>query len=83
MSSSSIVRLVRALSKPYPGASFFHESDEYKVWDAKTHVINLQNIEPGKVLNVEKNKFLIKTGDNAIEIIDVEPILKINVGDYL
>ncbi len=83
MSSNSIFNLVKALSKPYPGASFFHGNKEYKVWEARICEINLPNIEPGKVLNVNKNNFLIKTGDSAIEILNIKRNLELNVGDYL
>ena len=83
MSSNSILNLVKALSKPYPGASFFHKNKEYKVWKAKIDEINLPNIEPGKVLKVNKNNFLIKTGDSAVEILDIKPNLELNIGDYL
>ena len=84
MNSNAIHNLVRALTKPYPGASFFYKDIEYKVWRSTINSINLPNIEPGKILNIRKNnQILIKTGDSAIEILDVEPDLEIKIGDYL
>ena len=83
MSSTAIYNLIRALTKPYPGASFFYKNKEYKALQSKIHQIKLTNIEPGKVLKVEKNSLIVKTGDSAIEILKIEPNLKISRGDYL
>ena len=68
MSSESIYNLIRALTKPYVGASFYYKNNEIKVW--KSEVI--QNVDINKYLNVEygkvvrvfkNNEFIVKTGD--------------------
>ena len=84
MSSNSIYNLIRALTHPYVGAHFSHKGNEYKVWKAKEVITDLyDNIEPGKVLKVESNhRFLIKTGENAIEILDCDDVELIE-GEYL
>ena len=84
MSSSSIYNLVRALTHPYVGAHFSYRGKEYKVWKAKEVITDVyDNIEPGKILKVEsKHKFMIKTGNNVIEILDCDDVELIE-GEYL
>jgi len=83
MSAKSIQNLVRGLAKPYIGASFFVDGQEVKVW--KTQLINdvPRNIEPGKVLAVENCKPIIKCGEDAICLLETEPIFNPNLGSYL
>jgi Methionyl-tRNA formyltransferase len=85
MSAENIRNLVRALTKPYCGASFIYKKNEYIIWTAETIYCKFDNIEPGKVLMVNENQFTVKCGSNAIKILNVEPIIfdKIVVGDYL
>lgn len=68
MSSENIYNLVRALSKPYVGAHFEYQGKDVTVWDTKIEKKAPNNIEPGKVLNLDNNKILVKTGDSAIWI---------------
>ena len=81
MSSLSIYNLIRGLTKPYPGAHFLFKNKEVKVWKSRIVKYSFDNIEPGKILNIDNDGITIKTGDNAIKIIDVN--IKINIGDYL
>ena len=83
MNCESIRNLVRALSKPYIGASFFYKNNEIKVWQVEKVVCDEINIEPGKVLEVSNNQIVIKCGTDAIKLTDFEPSLVLNVGDYL
>lgn len=86
MGSMCIYNLVRALTKPYVGAHFKYNGNEYKVW--KTKLIkndsNLyDNIEYGKVIKVKEDlSFIIKTGDGIIEVVDYERF-PIKEGDYI
>lgn len=84
MSSYSIYNLVRSLSKPYIGASFVHNNNDYKVWKVEEiKGINLKNVEPGKILKVYSlNSFLIKTGDQCIKVLHCDDI-NLKEGDYL
>ncbi len=85
MSSENIRNLIRALTKPYCGASFIYKKNEYIIWNAEIVYCKLENIEPGKILMVRKNEFIVKCGSNAIKILKIEPFIfdKIKVGDYL
>lgn len=85
MSSENIRNLIRALTKPYCGASFIYKKNEYIIWNAETIHCELKNIEPGKILMVSKYDFTVKCGSDAIKILKIEPNIfdKIKVGDYL
>jgi methionyl-tRNA formyltransferase len=84
MSAVSIHNLVRGLSKPYPGAHFEFIQKEYKVWETEVMKIkNIQNIEPGKVLDItEDGNPIIMCGDQCIKLLQLDPI-NLNKGDYL
>lgn len=84
MSSRSIYNLVRALSKPYVGAHFMIEEKEIKVWNVREiECVDNQyiNIEPGKVISVSEDSFIVKTGDKLIEVLDYDPV-DIKAGEY-
>ena len=71
MSAVSIHNLVRALTRPYPGADCNFEGRKIKIW--KTELISENypsNIEPGKVLNTGENAILIKCGEGALLLVD-------------
>lgn len=70
MSSDNIYNLIRALTKPYPGAHFVYKDREYKVWSSEIIENNkYENIEYGKIIKVNNDKtFIIKTGDGVIKI---------------
>lgn len=76
MSSRGIYNLVRALTRPYVGAHFLYQGKEYKVWKVREIYDNrYENIEPGKIINVISNQnFLVKTGDNLIEVLECDSI---------
>ena len=84
MSAKSIHNLVRGLSKPYPGAHFEYKDKEYKV--LKTELLkikNIQNIEPGKVIDITKNGDpIIMCSDQCIKLLQLDPI-NLKKGDYL
>ncbi len=86
MSCEAINNLVRALTKPYPGAEFIVNNECKKVWKAeviKDINCELQNIESGKVLKVvSSTDFYVKAYDGIIHIVNCEPI-ELNEGDYL
>ncbi len=83
MSSRAVYNLVRALTKPYIGAEVLYKGKLYKVWKAKEEYVNLPNIEPGKVIDIENNNILVKCYANAIWLIEHEITEEIKRGDYL
>lgn len=83
MSSQAIYNLVRALSKPYVGAHINYKEKEIIVWKVEIIDYKQDNIESGKVLDVNKEKILVKTYDGAIEITHHEFKKLPNIGEYL
>ncbi|MFH5831636.1 methionyl-tRNA formyltransferase [Halalkalibaculum sp. DA384] len=83
MSSEAIYNLVRALSKPYVGAHFEYKGKDVKVWDTKVGKKAPKNIEPGKVLDVDNRKILVKTGDMAIWLTEHKLDEMPQKGEYL
>lgn len=85
MSSSAIYNLVRALTKPYVGAHFMFGEQIIKVWSVREIICEdnqYNNIEPGKVINVKEMSYVVKTGDNLIEVLDSDYV-ELKPGDYL
>ena len=83
MSSNAIYNLVRGLSKPYIGAHVNYNGQEIKIWKVREIENIKKNIEPGKVLEVNSNSFIVKTMDNALEILDHDFEFLPNKGDYI
>ena len=74
MASRGIYNLVRALTRPYPGAHFDHESGEVKVWRVEEtglrHSAGIANLEPGRILAADHEGFDVRCGDTAIRVVD-------------
>ncbi len=85
MSAQTIDRLVRALTKPYPGAHVNNKGQEIKVWKCRTEVLNDANTnsEFGKILAVRNNEIYIKTGHGQIVLEEHEFSPLPEPGDYL
>ena len=83
MSGKSIYNLVRALTRPYPGAHFEYNGENITVWRVSFSEDNDDNIEPGKVILTENNTVLIKCGGGKVLIKELEPVIEVMAGDYL
>ena len=85
MSSLSIHNLVRALTHPYVGSHCVYKGQDIKIWRVKEMYNGLSDIEPGKIidLNRDKNEIYIKCGDGVICIYDHEFDPLPEIGDYL
>lgn len=75
MSSKSIYNLVRALTRPYVGAHYVYGLEEIKIW--KTEIVdpqfpNFDNIEPGRVLQVDGQNLVVKCGEGALKLTEHE-----------
>ena len=77
MSAENIRNLVRGLSDPYPNAFFTYRKKEYFVKKINIKKSKDKNIEPGKIIKNHREKKIIKCGINAVELLVVEPKLKI------
>lgn len=82
MTTESILNLVRGLTKPFPGAHCVLRGIEYKVWKCEPGFLEIDNIEPGKVISVKDNKIEIKTGNTSIYLTEHE-LPNLIKGEYL
>jgi methionyl-tRNA formyltransferase len=72
--------LIRALTRPYPGASTYSASRELKVWKAKSHTLTEPSTaevggpapEPGTVLWADAGRLVVATRDVPLTIVDYE-----------
>jgi methionyl-tRNA formyltransferase len=84
MSEVAILNLIRALTKPYPGAQFNYKEQIIIVWEA--HQYNQEtpsNIEQGKIILVSDGVPVIKCYDGAVVINSYEPNVNFVEGEYL
>ncbi len=72
MSSAAIANLVRALSRPYVGAHLQYCLEDIKIWKVEMGKDDFErnNLESGKVLDIEGRKIEIKTGDSSIWLVE-------------
>lgn len=83
MDYDAIRNLVRALVKPYPGASVRYGDKDICVWKVTKGPDAPHNIEPGKVLDVVDRKVTIKCWAGSV-ILDSHEFETIpSVGEYL
>lgn len=84
MSSRAIYNLVRALTRPYAGAHFIYKGRDVKVWRVEEiRVCGYENIEPGKVLQVNANgRIDVKVSDSIIRIMEADECA-VTCGEYL
>ncbi len=83
MTASSIYNLVRALTRPYPGAYFEYQGLECKVWRTEVVLNDERNIEPGKVLDVDGQTIVIKCGSEAIRLLEWDGAFRFQTGEYV
>lgn len=86
MPARGIYNLVRALSCPYVGAHAIYKSKECKIWSvSEVNGHHPNNIEPGKVIEVNKedNTFTVKCGIDSITVVEHELISPPEIGEYL
>ncbi len=76
-----INNLVRALSTPYPNATFFYKKKKYNLIRSVVIKNKNLNIEPGKVISQSSSDFTIKCGIDSIKIIKSNPKLKLKKKD--
>jgi methionyl-tRNA formyltransferase len=85
MGADSIHNLIRALSRPYPGAEFKYRGRDIQVFSSSLELESqLENCEPGKVLARIDSGVLVKcAGRDAIWLHDLELSDMPDVGEYL
>ena len=83
MTNENICNLVRALSRPYAGAHCIFNGDEKKVWQVEIGDSEIDNFEPGKVLEIKDKSIRVKTANGSIWLQKHELLPLLNVGTYI
>lgn len=83
MADEGIYNLVRALSPPYPGATFRVEQKTFIVWKVEIVDSIAENLEPGKVISVGAPGPVVKAGRGAIRLLETEPKIDLQENQYL
>lgn len=83
MSAETIRNLVRALSAPYPGASFVTGEGQVKVGRADVVAKVNRHLEPGRILLVEGTSLVVMAADQPIRVSSLSPHPKVEAGMYL
>lgn len=83
MSAASIHNLVRGLTRPYVGAFFVYKGKEIKVWKSRVEENVPPNIEPGKIIAVNQRVIVVKCGEQAIRLLEIDPHVQLTQGAYL
>lgn len=70
--TGEIDRLIRGMN-PWPSAFTSYRGKQMKIWRALPEQnVASDNAQPGQVLAVEKDSFLVKTGDGALRIFELQ-----------
>ena len=82
MDAQNINNLVKALTKPYPGAYFLFKEKKIRVWKSKVIDLKKKNLEPGKIIRFNKN-LIIKCGNKALQLVTFKPKINLKGVEYL
>ncbi len=83
MTANAVYNLVRALTRPYPGAHVEWRGRNISIWKAEPVENSNFNLEPGLVLSVERSRITVKCGEGAVLLLEHEFGNEVCVGDYL
>lgn len=83
MSAGSLSNLVRALSRPYPGAHCDYRGGHVRIWKAAPMRHAAMDVEPGKVLVSSGSQLTVKCGEGALRIKEHEFKRLPKTGEYL
>ena len=65
------------------GRTLICDGKEIKVWKSEPVKETTLNIEPGKILSVDTRGVVVKTGIDALRLVDIEPQIILEQGKYL
>lgn len=85
MQAVDVHNLVRALAPPYPGAEFNYNKNTINVVNTSLCTESFSRlIEPGRILKIDSDKFLVKCGGaTALWVHDAQFVSNLSTGDYL
>ncbi len=68
--TDEVYRLVRAVSRPYPGAFTFAGGRKLIIWRASPQAVGAERSVPGTVIGTSEGRPLVCTGNGALRLID-------------
>ena len=83
MPCRGIHNLMRALARPYPGATMSFRGAGHVIWRTRIATEQQPNAEPGKVLAVDSGEITVRTGAGAMVLAEHELPVVPEVGSYL
>lgn len=83
MTAQDILNLVRALSPPYPPATFKYHGNDISVYQVQVLSDQRVDVEPGLVLSRASAGPVIKCGRDAIRLELFAPTIEVQAGEYL
>lgn len=83
MTAEAICNLVRALAKPYVGAHIMYQGERVRIWKARVIPCYEDNLESGKILDVDGRKIVIKCCGGAVMLFEHEFQRMPKPGEYL
>jgi len=81
--SMKVYNLIRALTRPYPGAHSFLREHRLVIWKGRLHQIaeSDRHGAPGEVFQKTPEGFMVMCKEGAIEILEWESADKVNLSD--
>jgi len=70
--ANSILRLIRAVSKPYPGAYSFYEGRKVIIWHARSLDTKRYIGLPGQIVDIKRDNLYVMTGSGLLSVNDYE-----------
>jgi methionyl-tRNA formyltransferase len=83
MSTSAICNLVRALTHPYAGAHCRYKGADIKIWRVTPSMCTMNNIEPGKIINLVGDEMEVKTYDGSVTLKEHDFAVIPAIGEHL
>lgn len=84
--AEDIYNLIRAVSRPYPGAFTFIDGEKVYIWRARLlhdngNSIEEENIKTGKIIDKTQQGLKVKCGKGSILLTEIETEAELKVGD--
>lgn len=84
-STQKIYNLIRAVTKPFPGAFCYKIDQKIYLWDAKPFdkLLNFSKFKNGEIIDLLDDFPIVKTSDGSLIVYNYEAKKKLKIGDIL
>lgn len=86
MREREISSIIRSFTLPYPCSFFIYNDNIIRVKECsiiKKLPLKIQNIEPGKIIKINKRSIIVKCHDEVIKLSVMEDLNRIKFGKYI